>query len=435
MKALEHTDPEIFSVVQQEEKRQREKLELIASENFASEAVLEAAGTVLTNKYAEGYPGKRYYGGCEIVDIAEDLARDRARELFNAEYVNVQPHSGSNANMAVFMSVLEPGDKILGMDLSHGGHLTHGAAVNFSGKLYNVVSYGVSKDTERLDYDEIADIARKEKPKLIIAGFSAYSRYIDFERFRKIADEVGAFLVTDMAHVAGLVAAGEYPDPIKHSHFVTTTTHKTLRGPRGGMILIGKDTENELGIVAAKSGRKKRYSEIIDSAVMPGVQGGPLMHIIAAKAVAFKEALTPAFNEYQNQVVKNAKRLSEVLSDGGARLVSGGTDNHLMLLDVTPFGVSGKAAEKMLDEANITVNKNGIPFDQKSPLVTSGIRVGTPAVTTRGMREKEMDTIGRFILDVLQSEGEEATIKRVQSEVREFCSEYPLMPSLVTQPA
>jgi glycine hydroxymethyltransferase len=435
MNALQQIDPEIYDVVQKEETRQREKLELIASENFTSDAVLEAAGTVLTNKYAEGYPGKRYYGGCEVVDIAEDLARERAKQLFNAEYANVQPHSGSNANMAVFMSVLNPGDKILGMDLSHGGHLTHGAAVNFSGKLYNIVSYGVSKETERLDYDEIAEIARAERPKLIIAGFSAYPRHLDFERFRQIADEVGAFLVTDMAHVAGLVAAGEYPDPIPHSHFVTTTTHKTLRGPRGGLILIGKDAENEIGIVAAKSGRKKRYSEIIDSAVMPGVQGGPLMHIIAAKAVAFKEALTPAFREYQQQIVKNARRLSEVLSEGGARLVSGGTDNHLMLLDVTPFGISGKEAESMLDEANITVNKNGIPFDQKSPLVTSGIRVGTPAVTTRGMNEADMETVGRLILDVLQSKGDEATIKRVQGEVKQFCEGYPLTPSLVKQPA
>ena len=430
MTDLERIDSEMYRAVQLEEQRQREKLELIASENFTSQAVLEAAGTVLTNKYAEGYPGKRYYGGCEYVDMAENLARDRAKELFRAEYANVQPHSGSNANMALYSAVLSPGDTIMGMDLAHGGHLTHGSPANFSGKLYRVVSYGVSKENERIDYDEVAEIARRERPRLIIAGFSAYPRVLDFQRFREIADEVGAFLVTDMAHIAGLVAADVHPSPIPHSHFVTTTTHKTLRGPRGGLILMGKDEENALGIVARKSGRTKKYSELIDSAVMPGVQGGPLMHIIAAKVVAFKQALEPDFKAYSEQIVQNAQTLAGVLSDGGARLVTGGTDNHLMLLDVSPFGISGKQAEQMLDAANITVNKNGIPFDERGPTVTSGIRVGTPAVTTRGMEAEEMRQIGRFMLEVLQSKGDESVTARVRDQVREFAASYPLTPSI-----
>ncbi len=427
---LESTDPEIFRVLKREEARQRGKLELIASENFASRAVLEAAGSVLTNKYAEGYPGKRYYGGCEVVDIAEDLARDRAKELFGAEYANVQPHSGSNANMAAYMTLLNPGDTILGMDLSHGGHLTHGSPVNFSGKLYNFVHYGVDPDTELIDYEAVERAANEHRPKLIVAGASAYSHFIDFERFRSIADAVGAFFMVDMAHIAGLVAAEEHPSPIPHAHFVTTTTHKTLRGPRGGMILIGADSENTLGVIAPKSGRTRMYSELVDSAVMPGVQGGPLMHIIAAKAVAFKEALRPEFKEYQKQVRKNAVALVTALVEGGARIISGGTENHLMLQDVTPFGISGKKAELLLDSANITVNKNAIPFDTKSPLVTSGIRIGTPAVTTRGMKEPEMGVVAELILEVLRSEGREEVIGSVAGRVSELCAGFPLAEGL-----
>ncbi|AFG38515.1 serine hydroxymethyltransferase [Spirochaeta africana] len=426
MQHLLETDPELVEVIRKEEDRQKHKLELIASENYTSQAVLEAAGTVLTNKYAEGYPDKRYYGGCEYVDLAEDLARDRARQLFQAEHVNVQPHSGSNANMAVYMTVLNPGDTIMGMDLAHGGHLTHGASVSFSGKLYRAVSYGVSRDSETLDYDEIAEIARKEKPRLIVAGASAYPRTIDFPRFAEIAREVGAYFVTDMAHIAGLVAAGEHPSPLPYADFVTTTTHKTLRGPRGGMILIGKDRENDMGVVAPKSGRTKRFSELLDSTVMPGIQGGPLMHIIAAKAVAFREALQDNFRGYQAQVVRNAAVLAKALADGGLRLVSGGTDNHLMLLDLTELGISGRDAERMLDAAGITANKNGIPYDTRSPLVTSGIRVGTPAVTTRGMKEDDMHTIAGFILRVLKSGGDEAVLASVRAEVREFCAGFPL---------
>ncbi|TVR28990.1 MAG: serine hydroxymethyltransferase [Spirochaetaceae bacterium] len=426
MSTLQQTDPELFGVVRQEEQRQLSKLEMIASENFASTAVLETAGTVLTNKYAEGYPGKRYYGGCEFVDMAEDLARDRARQLFGAEYANVQPHSGSSANMAVYFALLKPGDTILGMDLAHGGHLTHGSPVNFSGILYNVASYGVSRETETLDYQQIERVARETRPKLIVAGASAYPRLWDFERFRAIADEVGAFLVTDMAHFAGLVAAGVHPSPIGLSHVTTSTTHKTLRGPRGGLILIGSDEENRLGIVAAKSGRTKRYSELIDSSVMPGIQGGPLMHIIAAKAVAFKEALSPNFVSYQKQVLANARKLAEVLAAGGARVVSGGTDNHLMLVDVTSFGLTGKEAETLLDDANITVNKNGIPFDSKSPLVTSGVRIGTPALTTRGFGEKDMETVGGYILDVLANSGDTARLKSIRDKVEKFALQFPL---------
>ncbi len=426
MSTLQQTDPELFGVVRQEEQRQLSKLELIASENFTSKAVLEAAGTVLTNKYADGYPGKRYYGGCEFVDMAEDLARDRARQLFDAEYANVQPHSGSSANMAVYFALLKPGDTILGMDLAHGGHLTHGSPVNFSGILYNIASYGVSKETETLDYQQIERVARETRPKLIVAGASAYPRLWDFERFRAIADEVGAFLMTDMAHFAGLVAAGVHPSPIGLSHVTTSTTHKTLRGPRGGLILIGSDEENRLGIVAARSGRTKRYSELIDSSVMPGIQGGPLMHIIAAKAVAFKEALSPGFVSYQKQVLANARKLAEVLAAGGARVVSGGTDNHLMLVDVTSFGLTGKEAESLLDEANITVNKNGIPFDSKSPMVTSGVRIGTPALTTRGFGEKEMETVGGYILDVLANSDDSARLKSIRDQVEKFSLQFPL---------
>ena len=426
MQSLPSTDPELFHIIQLEETRQREKLELIASENFASSAVRAATGSVLTNKYAEGYPGKRYYGGCEYVDMAEDLARDRARKLFDADHANVQPHSGSAANMAVYFTVLKPGDTILGMNLAHGGHLTHGSPVSFSGQMYNIVSYGVSRDTEEIDYEELARVAEEHKPRLIIAGASAYPRVIDFQKFREVADSVGAYLMTDMAHIAGLVAAGVHPSPVGASHFTTTTTHKTLRGPRGGLILIGNDVDNNLGVVARKSGRTKRWSELIDSMVMPGVQGGPLMHVIAAKAVAFGEALTDEFREYQRQIVVNARALAAALAEGGLRIVSGGTDNHLMLVDLTDTGLTGKDAEKMLDEANITVNKNGIPFDSRSPLVTSGIRIGTPAVTTRGMGEKEMAQIAEFIVEVIKSGGEERVVTRVRDAVREFAGRYRL---------
>ena len=427
MTNLSAVDPEMVKIIERETDRQTRKLELIASENYASPAVLETAGTILTNKYAEGYPGHRYYGGCEHVDEAEDLARERARTLFDAEYVNVQPHSGSSANMAVYFTVLKPGDTILGMDLAHGGHLTHGAKVNFSGKLYNIVSYGVSRETEQIDYEAVEKLAREHRPKIIIAGASAYPRVIDFERFRAIADDVGAFFMTDMAHIAGLVAAGVHPSPVPYSHFVSSTTHKTLRGPRGGLIVIGKDEENTLGIVAPKSGRVRRYGELVDSAVMPGMQGGPLMHIIAAKGVAFHEALQPSFRTYQKQIVSNAAALAGLLEKGGLRIVSGGTDNHLMLVDVTSMGLSGRDAEKMLDDANITVNKNGIPFDTKSPLVTSGIRIGTPAVTTRGMKEKDMEFIATSILEVLHSNGDADTIDRVGTSVAEYCNEFPLV--------
>ncbi len=426
MQSLPSTDPELFHIIQLEETRQREKLELIASENFASAAVRAATGSVLTNKYAEGYPGKRYYGGCEYVDMAEDLARDRARKLFDADHANVQPHSGSAANMAVYFTVLKPGDTILGMNLAHGGHLTHGSPVSFSGQMYHIVSYGVSRDTEEIDYNELARVAEEHKPRLIIAGASAYPRIIDFQKFREVADSVGAYLVTDMAHIAGLVAAGVHPSPVGASHFTTTTTHKTLRGPRGGMILIGNDVDNNMGVVAKKSGRTKRWSELIDSMVMPGVQGGPLMHVIAAKAVAFGEALTEEFREYQRQIVVNARALAAALAEGGLRIVSGGTDNHLMLVDLTETGMTGKEAEKMLDEANITVNKNGIPFDTRSPLVTSGIRIGTPAVTTRGMGEKEMAQIAEFIVEVVKSGGEERVVTRVRDAVKEFAGRYRL---------
>ena len=426
MKSLQHTDPDIYEIIGKEERRQSGKLELIASENFTSDAVLEAAGTVLTNKYAEGYPGRRYYGGCEYVDEAENLARDRACRLFGAEHANVQPHSGSQANMAVYLTLIKPGDTILGMDLAHGGHLTHGSPANISGKLYNIVGYGVDKENERIDYDQLARLAREHRPRLIIAGASAYPREIDFAVFREIADEVGAFFMTDMAHIAGLVAVGEHPSPLPYAHFTTTTTHKTLRGPRGGLVLIGTDGENTIGATAPKSGRTKRWSELLDSAVMPGIQGGPLMHIIAAKAVALHEALQDSFREYQKQIKVNAQALASRLTEGGLRLVSGGTDNHLMLVDLTSTGLSGKDAETLLDRAAITCNKNGIPFDTKSPLVTSGIRLGTPALTTRGMTEGDMDFVGDAILEVLHNPTDDARIDGVGRRVREFCAKFPL---------
>ena len=425
MSYIEKEDPELWAAMQSEQARQRDKLELIASENYTSKAVMEAVGSVLTNKYAEGYPGKRYYGGCEFVDIAENLARDRAKKLFGADHANVQPHSGSQANMGVLFAALNPGDTILGMDLAHGGHLTHGAPVSFSGKMYNVVRYGVRRDTETIDYAQVEQLALEHRPKLIIAGASAYSRIIDFNEFRRIADEVGAYLMVDMAHIAGLVAVGKHPSPIKIADFTTTTTHKTLRGPRGGMIFVGADKENNRGITTSK-GELKKWSEVIDSMVMPGIQGGPLMHVIAGKAVAFQEDLQPEFAVYIDHVVENAAVMSKALSEAGARIVSGGTDNHLMLVDLTPFGITGRDAEKWLDAANITVNKNGIPFDTKSPFVTSGIRVGTPAVTTRGMGVKEMQTIAGFIVDVLKSKGDDKTIASVKSAVLDLTKQFPL---------
>ncbi len=426
MSLIEKQDPELYEAMRLEIARQSDNLELIASENYCSRAVMEAAGSVLTNKYAEGYPGKRYYGGCEFVDMAENLARERAKALFGSDHANVQPHSGSQANMGVYFAAVKPGDTILGMNLSHGGHLTHGSPVSFSGKLYNVVSYGVDKDTETIDYDELARVARESRPKIIIAGASAYSRIIDFARFRAVADEVGALLMVDMAHIAGLVAAGLHPSPIKLAHFTTTTTHKTLRGPRGGMILVGKDGDNTVGAMAPKGDRPKLWSEVIDGNVMPGIQGGPLMHIIAAKAVALKEAHGPDFKVYMQNVVRNAAAMAAALTAGGGRIVSGGTDNHLMLVDLNGLGITGKEAEKWLDEANITVNKNGIPFDQKSPFVTSGIRVGTPALTTRGMGVPEMQEVAGYIMEVLKAKGESRVLAGVKEKVLRLTARFPL---------
>lgn len=426
MSLIQQKDPELFEAMRLESARQSDNLELIASENYCSRAVMEAAGSVLTNKYAEGYPGRRYYGGCQFVDMAENLARERAKALFGSDHANAQPHSGSQANMGVYFAVIKPGDTILGMNLSHGGHLTHGSPVSFSGRLYNIVSYGVNRDTETIDYEELARMAREAKPKIIVAGASAYSRIIDFKRFREVADEVGAFLMVDMAHIAGLVATGLHPSPIKLAHFTTTTTHKTLRGPRGGMIFVGADGENTIGVMTPKGDRPKLWSELIDGSVMPGIQGGPLMHIIAAKAVALKEAQAPEFKTYMRNVVKNAKAMAAALTAGGARIVSGGTDNHLMLVDLTDLGISGKEGEKWLDEANITVNKNGIPFDQKSPFVTSGIRVGTPALTTRGMGVAEMEKIAGFIMEILKARGEPKIIAGVKEGVLKLSAAFPL---------
>jgi Glycine/serine hydroxymethyltransferase len=423
---IEKQDPELYEAIQLESARQRDNLELIASENYTSRAVMEAAGGVLTNKYAEGYPGKRYYGGCQFVDMAENLARERAKAIFGADHANVQPHSGSQANMGVYFSVLQPGDTILGMNLSHGGHLTHGSPVSFSGKLYKVASYGVDKDTETIDYDELERVAKETKPKIIVAGASAYSRVIDFARFRKVADEVGALLMVDMAHIAGIVAVGLHPSPIKYAHFTTTTTHKTLRGPRGGMIFVGTDGPNSVGAMTVKGDRPKLWSELLDSTIMPGIQGGPLMHIIAAKAVALKEVQNPSYKTYIENVLANAKAMAAALTAEGARIVSGGTDNHLMLVDLTGLGISGKDAEHWLDAANITVNKNGIPFDQKSPMVTSGIRVGTPALTTRGMGTNEMREIAGYIMEVLKAKGDEKVIAGVKAKVLGLTSRFPL---------
>ena len=419
-------DNEIYEVLQLETERQQNKLELIASENFVSPAVLEAAGSVLTNKYAEGYPGKRYYGGCEFVDQAENIARERLKKLFDAEYVNVQPHSGSQANMAVFMTLLKPGDTFLGLRLAHGGHLTHGSPVNFSGKLYNAVGYELNKETKQLDYNIIEDMAKNEKPKMIVAGASAYSREWDYEKLRQIADSIGALLMCDMAHPAGLIAKGILNNPVPFCDVVTSTTHKTLRGPRGGVILVGEDTENKFGIVAPKSGRVKMMSELFDSTVMPGIQGGPLMHIIMAKAVAFEEALSDKFKQYAEQVITNAKVLSGKLMEYGFDVVSGGTDNHLMLIDISNKDITGKQAEISLEQAGITVNKNMVPFDTRSPFVTSGIRIGTPAVTTRGMKENEMSRIADIINTAIQNFDNEEKLEELKSEVRELCNGFPL---------
>ncbi len=429
MSALAHLanfDPAVYRAVMQERNREHSTLEMIASENFVSRAVLEAAGSVMTNKYAEGYPGKRYYGGCEAVDEAENLARERAKQLFGVEYVNVQPHSGSQANMAVYFTFLKPGDTLLGMDLAHGGHLTHGSPVNFSGRLYNVVFYGVHPETGYIDYDQVRDLALKHRPRLIIAGASAYPRFYDYARFREIADEVNAFLMADIAHPAGLIAAGVHPAPFEHCHVVTSTTHKTLRGPRGGLILVGQDYDNPFGIVAPKSGRIRKISELLDSMVMPGIQGGPLMHIIAAKAVAFGEALKPSFKEYARRVVENAKILAEVLLERGYELVSKGTDNHLLLIDLTNKGISGKKAERVLEAAGITVNKNMVPFDKRSPLITSGIRIGTPALTTRGFGPEEMRLVGEFIDRVLSNPDSEETLSAVRKRVQTLVRDFPL---------
>jgi len=409
MSELKMEDPEVYNAIKGEEERELSKIVLIASENYVSQAVLEAQGSVFTNKYAEGYPSRRYYGGCEFADEVETLAIERAKQLFGAEHVNVQPHSGSSANMAVYFSVLKPGDTILGMGLAHGGHLTHGASVSFSGQLYKSISYGVDRKTELLDYDEVERLAIEHKPKMIICGYSAYSRVLDFARFRQIADKVGAYLMADIAHIAGLVAVGEHPSPVPFADFVTTTTHKTLRGPRGGMILC-----------------KQQFAKAVDKVIFPGIQGGPLVHVIAAKAVSFKEALMPEFRDYQHQVVKNAKALARRLTQDGLRIVSGATENHLMLVDLTPKNITGRDAEIALDAAGITVNKNSIPYDQKPPVTTSGIRLGTPIVTTRGMREPEMKIIGDLICEVLVNGKSAEKLAAIKERTKAFCAGFPL---------
>mgnify|MGYP001585865791 FL=1 len=413
MKALKKTDPEIYSIIRKELERQQNNIELIASENFTSVAVLEAVGSILTNKYAEGYPSKRWYGGCEYVDGAESLAIERAKKIFGAEHANVQPHSGSQANMAVYFALLEPGDTVLAMDLACGGHLTHGLKHNFSGRLFNVIPYGLNKDTEMLDYGEIESLAKKHKPRMILAGASAYSRIIDFKRFREIADKIGAYLFVDMAHIAGLVAAGLHPNPVEHAHVVSTTTHKTLRGPRGGMILC-----------------KQEFAKKIDQEVFPGEQGGPLMHIIAAKAVALKEADTKEFKQYQRQIVKNAKSFAAALNKAGHRIVSGGTDNHLFLVDLTSKNITGKEASELLDKIHITVNKNLIPFDKNSPALTSGIRLGTPAATTRGMKEKDMEKIAQIINKAIKYRDDHDKLAQCAKDVARLIKKFPLYPEL-----
>tara|TARA_B100002052_G_C15886175_1_gene601648 strand:+ start:6651 stop:7940 length:1290 start_codon:yes stop_codon:yes gene_type:complete len=423
---IKKEDPEIYQTIIDELDRQRSTIELIASENFTSNSILEVAGSVLTNKYAEGYPGKRYYGGCESVDVAENIARDRLKKLFNAEYANVQPHSGSQANMGVFNVFLKPNDIVMGLDLAHGGHLTHGSKVNFSGNMYNFISYGVVKETGRIDFDDLNEKALKYKPKLIICGGSAYPRFIEFDIFRDIANKVGAFLMGDVAHPSGLIASGHHPSPWPYCDVITSTTHKTLRGPRGGMILMGKDFENSWGKIAPKSGRIKMVSELLDSSIMPGIQGGPLMHIIAAKAVAYKQALEPSFKIYCQQVIDNAKTIANEMKSKGYDLVSDGTDTHLVLIDLSSISVSGKKAEKSLESAGITVNKNMVPFDTKSPMVTSGIRIGTPAMTTRGMKNNEMKIIVNFIDKVLKNPDDEQLLIDIKNNVKDFCSKFPL---------
>jgi glycine hydroxymethyltransferase len=427
---LKTSDPELFNILFNEVVREDTTLELIASENFVSYPVLEMAGGVMTNKYAEGYPGNRYYGGCEFVDQAENLANERANKLFDVEYSNVQPHSGSQANMAVLMTFLKPGDTILGLDLAHGGHLTHGSKVNFSGKLYNSIFYHVDKTTGLVDFDEVIKLARQHKPKLIICGGSAYPRFIEFQDFKQVADDVGSYLMADIAHPSGLVAAGVHPSPVPFCNVITTTTHKTLRGPRGGMIMMGKDDLNPWNIVAPKSGRVKNISEILDNSVMPGVQGGPLMHIIAAKAVAFGEALRPEFKKYAQQIVDNAKSMADEFISKDYQLISGGTDTHVILIDLSNKDITGKAAENSLEKAGITTNKNMIPFDEKSPFVTSGIRIGTPAITTRGMKKDEMKRIVSLIDRVIINPDDDQNLSSVKAEVNELCKFFPLYPEL-----
>ena len=430
---LQTSDPELYKLLVNEVSREDTTLELIASENFVSYPVLEMAGGVMTNKYAEGYPGKRYYGGCEFVDEAENLARDRANQLFGVEYSNVQPHSGSQANMAALMTFIDVGDTILGLDLAHGGHLTHGSKVNFSGNLYHSVSYQVEKETGRVDFDQVLSLAREHRPKLIICGGSAYPRFIEFEDFKEIAEDVSAFLMADIAHPSGLVATGLHPSPVPYCDVITTTTHKTLRGPRGGMIMMGKDSGNPWEIVAPKSGRLKNISEILDSAVMPGIQGGPLMHIIAAKAVAFGEALQPDFTVYTQQVVDNAKAMANEFLSRDYELVSGGTDTHVILIDLSNKAITGKVAENALEKAGITVNKNMVPFDERSPFITSGIRIGTPAITTRCMTQDDMVKIVALIDSVIEKPDDEGNIVRVKAEVNDLCSSFPLYSELRAQ--
>ena len=426
MSYIKKVDPKLYEIINREQNREHDTLELIASENFTSPAILEAAGGIMTNKYAEGYPGKRYYGGCIHVDEAENLAIDRLKRLFGVEYANVQPHSGSQANMAVFMTFLNPGDTIMGLELSHGGHLTHGSAVNFSGQLYNSISYHVDKKTGRVDFDEVRSLALEHKPKMIICGGSAYPRYVEFDKFYEVAQKIGAFLMADIAHPSGLVAAGVHPSPVPYCDVITSTTHKTLRGPRGGIIMMGKDKENTWGKIAPKSGRIKMISELLDSSVMPGMQGGPLMHIISAKAIAFGEAMKDEFKVYAKKIVDNAKVMAQEFIEMDYDIVSGGTDTHVVLMDLSNKGISGKAAEKALEKAGITANKNMVPFDQRSPFITSGIRVGTPAITTRNMGSNEMKKIASFINTVITDADNDDTIQNVKSQVKELCDSFPI---------
>lgn len=422
--SLKNLDPQIFSLINKEEERQKNHIELIASENFVSSSVLEAVGSILTNKYAEGYPNARYYGGCEVVDQIEIIAQERLKTIFGVEYVNVQPHSGSQANMAVYLSVLKPGDTIMGMGLAHGGHLTHGAPVSFSGKIFSAVSYGVNKESELIDYEEVRELAHKHKPKMIVAGASSYSRTIDFKKFYEISQEVGAYLFCDIAHIAGLVAAGLHPTPVGCSDFITSTTHKTLRGPRGGVIMMGSDSENKEGYTFP-DGRSKKYSDLLNSAIIPGTQGGPLLHVIAGKAVAFKEALEPSFKEYQKQIINNAKSMTYVFEELGYRVVSGGTDNHMFCIDLRSKGITGAEAEAKLNSVGIALNKNSIPFDTTSPFVTSGIRIGTPAMTTRGMKESDVQKLVHIINEVLNTT-DEGLLRSIHGKIVEWMQDFPL---------